>query len=190
MPKCPDCQTEIQEGDKHCTGCGLVLNVVPPTPPPGQPPEQAQPPVATPPTSTPSTATSTKTCPHCSASNEGDANMCTSCGRSLSAPQTPQFRLVNEDDNREKPYHTINASIGRDDFIEWAPGEKGEGDMHISRLQMEISKEGGEFYIKHKGVNPTKVNDQQLTEEKQPLKDGDKIDVAGGRVVIRFRTSQ
>jgi pSer/pThr/pTyr-binding forkhead associated (FHA) protein len=104
----------------------------------------------------------------------------------LSGPEVPA-RLINSSDGQTMQIMKEKNVFGRQDFVEWVPEEY--DDPRISREHIRIDFEDGKYILSlaKSQVNITKLNGTPLAgEELYELKNNDEIDIASGRIVLRF----
>lgn len=125
-------------------------------------------------------------CHSCDDRNPPDSNFCENCGSKLSGPEVPA-RLINNSDGQTMQIMKEKSVFGRQDFVEWVPEEY--DDPRISREHIRIDFEDGKYILSlaKSEVNITKLNGTPLAgKELYELKNNDEIDIASGRIVLRF----
>ena len=181
---CKKCGFENEDGSFFCESCGEKLLDV-------RAPEKS--PYARPPTETWKTKNTDEAksaakvvCHSCDNKNPPDSNFCEDCGAKLSGPEIPA-RLINVSDGQVMQIMKEKNVFGRQDFVEWVPEEY--DDPRISREHIRINFEDGKYVLSlaKSQVNVTTLNGSPLTgEEFYELKNHDEIDIATGRVVLKF----
>jgi hypothetical protein len=97
----------------------------------------------------------------------------------------PSAKFTSEG-GKEISFNAAGQSLGRNDLHGLAG--PGKADL-ISRQHFSLSYENGDYYIEdHGSTNGTKLNGSDIRGKgKHPLKDGDKIDLAGA-LTINFKS--
>lgn len=174
--QCSSCEQENASGSKFCSLCGLPL-----------PPE------------TPADPASGTICSACQHINVADSFFCYYCGNYfLETPQQPPADNDKQSGSSEKE-PPVNARViipGRPDillageptFIErssFDPTLPHDILMSISRQHILITYNNGTYYVQDFGregkgsTNHTRLNDADIHHKgRQPLKDGDRIELA------------
>ena len=184
---CKKCGFENEVGSFFCESCGEKLL----DGGGARAPERS--PYARPPTETWKTKNTDEAksaakvvCHSCDNKNPPDSNFCEDCGAKLSGPEIPA-RLINVSDGQVMQIMKEENVFGRQDFVEWVPEEY--DDPRISREHIRINFEDGKYVLSlaKSQVNVTTLNGSPLTgEEFYELKNNDEIDIATGRVVLKF----
>jgi len=184
---CKKCKFENEDGSFFCESCGEKLQDV------GGVRASEKSPYARPSTETWKTKNTDEensaakvVCPSCDNKNPPDSNFCENCGVKLSGPEIPA-RLINVNDGQVMQIMKEKNVFGRQDFVEWVPEEY--DDPRISREHIRINFEDGKYVLSlaKSQVNVTTLNGSPLTgEELYELNNNDEIDIATGRVVLKF----
>jgi len=125
-------------------------------------------------------------CLSCDNKNPSDSIFCENCGAKLSGPEVPA-RLINNNNGEVMHIMKEKNVFGRQDFVKWVPEEY--DDPRISREHIRIDFDDGKYVLSlvKAQVNVTKLNGGPLAGgEVYDLKNKDEIDIASGRVVLRF----
>ncbi len=173
---CRACLTENEANELSCRRCGLSL----------QSPEQNSP-------------GNMISCPRCTFLNEPGSFFCYKCGKyfvefesaPIIDPHQPRAEAVNTTPPRARvimPGGTQISLSGTPTFIERSDFDgtlPGDLLMSISRQHLLITCENGVYYVQDYGkegkgsTNHTRLNGTDIYKKgRQPLKDGDKIELA------------
>jgi len=125
-------------------------------------------------------------CPSCGRAYAAPSAYCDACGKPLVKPERAR-RLHLTDAEGHRLSIDGDREIGRADFAEWLPADRGRV---ISRRHFRIHHRTGEFLLDHVSLtNPTHINGV-IVEQLLPLKEGDVIDLAQGALVLTVSLEQ
>lgn len=169
--QCQACDRENAADEKFCSGCGFPLR-----------PSQQESPLGS------------ITCPRCGSLNTSGSFFCYSCGKYFAendkaivageqkTPSTPPPARVIMPNGSQMILTGAATFVERNDFHGMMPEEK---LMSISRQHLLVTCDDGTYYVQDHGMNGTgstnhtKLNGVDIHHKgKQPLKDGDLIELA------------
>jgi len=125
-------------------------------------------------------------CLSCENSNPSDSNFCEECGSKLSGPEVPA-RLINKSEGQVIHIMKENNVFGRQDFVKWVPAEYDDPRISREHIKIDFVEDHYVLSLAKPNVNVTKLNNSPIVgDETYTLKNTDEIDIASGRVVLRF----